>query len=61
MADYTVTEAQIENLVIAKGYTDCVDVYKRQEPLLEASVRGPGSGRTEAPCSCDGRYYTMYS
>lgn len=24
MADYTVTEAQIENLVIAKGYTDCV-------------------------------------
>jgi len=24
MADYTVTEAQIENLVIAKGYLDCV-------------------------------------
>ena len=24
MADCTVTEAQIENLVIAKGYTDCV-------------------------------------
>ena len=24
MADYTVTEAQIENLVIAKGYADCV-------------------------------------
>ena len=24
MADYTVTEAQIENLVVAKGYTDCV-------------------------------------
>lgn len=24
MADYTVTEAQIENLVTAKGYTDCV-------------------------------------
>mgnify|MGYP002508660951 CR=1 FL=1 len=23
MADYTVTEAQIENLVIAKGYADC--------------------------------------
>lgn len=24
MADYTVTEAQIENLVVAKGYVDCV-------------------------------------
>ena len=24
MADYTVTEAQIENLVVAKGYADCV-------------------------------------
>lgn len=24
MAGYTVTEAQIENLVVAKGYTDCV-------------------------------------
>lgn len=24
MADYTMTEAQIENLVTAKGYTDCV-------------------------------------
>ena len=24
MADYTVTEAQIENLVLAKGYADCV-------------------------------------
>lgn len=24
MADYTVTEAQIENLVMAKGYLDCV-------------------------------------
>lgn len=24
MADFTVTEAQIENLVVAKGYTDCV-------------------------------------
>jgi stage III sporulation protein AH len=24
MADYTVTEAQIENLVVAKGYTNCV-------------------------------------
>lgn len=24
MADYTMTEAQIENLITAKGYTDCV-------------------------------------
>ena len=24
MADYTVSEAQIENLVTAKGYADCV-------------------------------------
>lgn len=24
MADYTVTEAQIENMIVAKGYTDCV-------------------------------------
>lgn len=48
MAAYTVTEAQIENLVTAKGYADCVAfmsgqsvsvvVAKGEEPLTAADV-----------------------
>ena len=33
----------------------------RAEFLMDASVCGPGPGRPEEPCSCGGRYYTMYS
>ncbi len=46
MADYTVTEAQIENLVIAKGYTDCVAFIG--EEALSLAVAAPEGGLTEA-------------
>ena len=46
MADYTVTEAQIENLVIAKGYTDCVTFIG--EDALSLAVAAPEGGLTEA-------------
>ncbi|MGE4277134.1 MAG: SpoIIIAH-like family protein [Lawsonibacter sp.] len=46
MADYTVTEAQIENLVIAKGYTDCVAFIG--EDSLSLAVSMPEGGMTEA-------------
>lgn len=46
MADYTVTEAQIENLVIAKGYTDCVAFIG--EDSLSLAVSAPEGGLTEA-------------
>ena len=39
MADYTVTEAQIENLVIAKGYADCVAFIG--ENALSLAVAAP--------------------
>ena len=45
MADYTVTEAQIENLVIAKGYTDCVAFIG--EDALSLAVAAPQGGLTE--------------
>ncbi len=45
MADYTVTEAQIENLVIAKGYTDCVAFIG--EDTLSLAVSAPEGGLTE--------------
>lgn len=45
MADYTVTEAQIENLVIAKGYTDCVAFIGEESLSLAVSV--PEGGLTE--------------
>ena len=44
MADYTVTEAQIENLVIAKGYTDCVAFIG--EDALSLAVSAPEGGLT---------------
>ena len=46
MADYTVTEAQIENLVVAKGYTDCVAFIGEDSLSLAVSV--PEGGLTEA-------------
>ena len=46
MADYTVTEAQIENLVVAKGYADCVAFIG--EDNLSIAVSSPEGGLTEA-------------
>ena len=46
MADYTVTEAQIENLVMAKGYADCVAFIG--ENSLSLAVATPEEGLTEA-------------
>lgn len=45
MADYTVTEAQIENLVVAKGYADCVAFIGEQS--LSLAVAAPENGLTE--------------
>lgn len=45
MAGYTVTEAQIENLVLAKGYTDCVAFIGEDSLLLAVSV--PEGGFTD--------------
>lgn len=44
MADYTVTEAQIENLVVAKGYADCVAFIG--EDSLSLAVSAPEGGLT---------------
>lgn len=46
MADYTVTEAQIENLVVAKGYADCVAFIGEDSLSLAVSV--PEGGITTA-------------
>lgn len=46
MADYTVTEAQIENLVIAKGYTDCVAFLG--EDSISVVVSAMENGMTDA-------------
>ena len=46
MADYTVTEAQIENLVVAKGYTDCVAFIG--ENTLSLAVSAPEGGLPDA-------------
>ena len=46
MADYTVTEAQIENLVVAKGYTDCVAFIG--EGSISVVVEVPGGELTSA-------------
>lgn len=46
MADYTVTEAQIENMVVAKGYTDCVAFIG--ENSLSLAVAAPEGGLTDA-------------
>ncbi len=44
MADFTVTEAQIENLVVAKGYTDCVAFIG--EDTVSVVVQVPGGQLT---------------
>lgn len=46
MADYTVTEAQIENLVVAKGYADCVAFIG--EEAVSLAVAAPEGGITDA-------------
>lgn len=46
MAGYTVTEAQIENLVVAKGFADCVAFIG--EDSLSLAVAAPEGGLTEA-------------
>lgn len=46
MADYTITEAQIENLVVAKGYADCVAFIGEGE--LSLAVAAPEGGLTDA-------------
>ncbi len=46
MADYTVTEAQIENLVLAKGYTDCVAFIG--EDSLNLAVSAPANGLSDS-------------
>lgn len=45
MADYTVTEAQIENLVVAKGYVDCVAFIG--EDSISVVVEVPGGQLTD--------------
>ncbi len=42
MADYTVTEAQIENMIMAKGYADCVAFIG--EESLSLAVAAPEGG-----------------
>ena len=46
MADATVTEAQIENLITAKGYTDCVAFLG--EDSISVVVSALGNGMTDA-------------
>ena len=46
LASYTTTEAQIENLVVAKGYTDCVAFIGDESVSL--AVAAPEGGITEA-------------
>ena len=46
LASTTVSEAQIENLVVAKGYTDCVAFIGDDD--LSLAVSAPEGGLTEA-------------
>ncbi len=46
MANYTVTEAQIENLVVAKGYVDCVAFMS--DDSISIAVTSAQGGITEA-------------
>jgi len=46
MAGYTVTEAQIENLITAKGYTDCVAFLG--EDSISVVVSAMENGMTDA-------------
>ena len=46
LADYSMLEGQIENLVVAKGYADCVAFIG--EDALSLAVSAPAGGLTEA-------------
>lgn len=46
LAGYTMLEGQIENLVVAKGYADCVAFIG--EDALSLAVSAPAGGLTEA-------------
>ncbi len=46
MANYTLTEAQIENLVVAKGYTNCVAFLN--DSSISVVVSGIENGITDA-------------
>ena len=48
MADYTMTEAQIENLVTAKGYTDCVAFLGENSISVVVSAVETGLTETDA-------------
>jgi stage III sporulation protein AH len=48
MADYTMTEAQIENLVTAKGYTDCVAFMGENSISVVVSAVESGMTDTDA-------------
>lgn len=48
MADYTMTEAQIENLVTAKGYTDCVAFLGENSISVVVSAVENGMTDTDA-------------
>lgn len=48
MADYTMTEAQIENLVTAKGYTDCVAFLGENSISVVVSALESGMTDTDA-------------
>lgn len=47
MANYTVTEAQIENLVVAKGFTDCVAFMGEESISLAVSSMEGGITATD--------------
>ena len=48
MADYTVTEAQIENLITAKGYADCVAFLGEDSISVVVSALANGMTDTDA-------------
>ena len=47
MADYTVTEAQIENLVMAKGYADCVAFINDESISVVVPAKEEGLTETD--------------
>lgn len=47
MANYTVTEAQIENLVVAKGYVDCVAFMGEDSISIAVSTSDGGITETD--------------
>ena len=47
MAEDTVTEAQIENLVMAKGYTDCVAFIGDDSISVVVSAPEAGLGESD--------------